>query len=118
MVNTLVGISLDFRGFVSNGDQEPMLLLQGNGRFMNLKLRYLRFVIEAAPTSSSELMDSTTIVATVLPIIGVMMTLLLIVSVILFAIRRQKRRKKIMINMNRLATEQEGINNGKGYYIY
>ena len=112
IVKTFVATGLDFRGFVSNDDQEPVFMLQANGRFMNLNLRYLRFVIEDTPTSYSGFSNTSATIATFLSVIGAMMTLLLIASVILFAIRRQKRRKKIMINMNQVAAEQEGVNTG------
>jgi hypothetical protein len=104
IVETFVGTSLDFRGFVNTDDQEPVLMLQANGYFMDLSLRYLRLVIEESISPNSGRMNLNAIIVTILPItIGVMITLLLIVSVIMFAIHRQKRRKNI------ITEQEEGI---------
>ncbi len=121
IVETFVGTTIDFRGFVNSpGAQQPVLMIQGNGRFMNLNLRFLRFVIEDTSNlgaSNSGRVNTTAIITTVLVIIGVMMILLVVVCVICFTIRRQKQRKKIT-NMNQLVTEQQALNNGNNIIIW
>jgi hypothetical protein len=94
IVETFIATSQDFLGFVSTGDQEPVLMLQGNGNFMNLSLRYLRFIIEESPNSQSSNTTHSLALAIVLPIVGGLTTIFLsIIAVLIFAIWWRKRKK-------------------------
>jgi hypothetical protein len=97
-VETFVGTSLDFRGFVNTDDQESVLMLQANGYFMDLSLRYLRLIIEESPNSQSANTALSLALAIVLPIVGGLTTIFLsiIIAVLIFAIWWRKR-KKVMI---------------------
>ena len=93
MVKTFVATGLDFLGFVSSGDQEPVLMLQGNGCFMNLNLRFLRFIIESEEPPNSQSSNIILVIVTVLPTIGGLMIFLLIITVLIFVIRWRKWKK-------------------------
>ena len=89
MAKTFVASGLDFLGFASNGG---VLMLRANGQFMNLKLRYLRFVIK-----NSESTNTTLVV--VLPTVGglILIMLLSTIAVVIFAIKWRKRKKTTML---------------------
>ncbi len=99
VVETFVGTSLDFRGFVNSpGAQQPVLMLQGNGRFMNLNLRFLRFVTEESPDSNSGSVVNNIVLVTVLATGGglIILIFLLGITVLIFAIKWRKRKKMII----------------------
>ncbi len=98
IVETFVGTSLDFRGFGSTGDQEPVLMLQVNGSFMDLGLRYLRLVIEESPNpQNTNTTLSSLALAIVLPIVGGLIIIFLsIIAVLIFTIWWRKREKVII----------------------
>ena len=84
MAKTFVASGLDFLGFSSNGG---VLLLRANGQFMNLNLRYLRFVIKNSKSANTTLV-------VVLPIVGglILIILLSTIAVVIFAIKWRKRK--------------------------
>jgi hypothetical protein len=97
IVETFVATSQDFRGFVSTGNQEPVLMLQGNGHFMDLSLRYLRLVIEESPNPQNTNTTLSLALVIVLPIVGgLTVTFLSIIAVLIFAVWWRKQKKVIM----------------------
>lgn len=93
VVETFVGTGLDFHGALT--DQQFRFPLQANGHFMNLSLRFLRFVIEQSPVQDSN--TETVILGTVLPTVGGLITLsLLSITVLIIAIKRRKMKKMVL----------------------
>ena len=98
-VNTFVANGLDFIDFGSSVDQQPVLILQANGKSVGLNLRFLRFVIEESQSANNTVGELQLTIVIVLPIVGGLAILIFLsaVAVVIFAIRWRKRIKRKMM---------------------
>ena len=96
-VETFVATQVNVIGVGSNG----LSIIQANGRFMNLNLRFLQFVINLQDATTSNLPTLIVIIATVVPA-GSLLFILVLVAVIIAGTQCQKRkkRKKKAMNLN------------------
>ena len=110
-VNTFVTNGMDFLGFESNVDQQPVLVLQANGKFVDLNLRFLRFVIEESQSANNTVGELQLTIVIALPIVGGLTIIIFLsgIAVVIIAIwwRKRIKRKKMMLGKD----PQNGFDN-------
>lgn len=108
MVETFVASRADVIDVDSNG----LSIIQANGNFMDLNLRFIQVVINPQNTTATNLPISIIIISTVVPL-GSLLLILVIVTVIIAGTQCRKRKTRIKKVMNQLngAEDNNGNNN-------
>ena len=96
-VETFVATQVNVIGVGSNG----LSIIQASGRFMDLNLRFLQFVINPQDATTSNFPTLIIIIATVVPAGSLLLILVLIAMIITGTqCRKRKKRKKKAMNLN------------------
>ena len=106
MVETFVASRVNVIGVGSNG----LSIIQANGNFMDLNLRFIQFIINPQNTTTTNLPTSIIIISTVVPL-GSLLLVLVIIVVIIAGTQCRKRKTRIKKVMNQLTGDNYGNNN-------
>ena len=106
MVETFVASRVNVIGVGSNG----LSIIQANGNFMDLNLRFIQFIINPQNTTTTNLPTSIIIISTVVPL-GSLLLVLVIIVVIIAGTQCRKRKTRIKKVMNQLTGDNNGNNN-------
>ena len=92
-------------------DSNGLSIIQANGNFMDLNLRFIQVVINPQNTTTTDLPISIIIISTVVPL-GSLLIVLVIVAVIIAGTQCRKRKTKIKKMMNQLNGAGDNSYNG------
>ena len=106
MVETFVASRVNVIGVGSNG----LSIIQANGNFMDLNLRFIQFIINPQNTTTTNLPTFIIIISTVVPL-GSLLLVLVIIAMIIAGTQCQKRKTRIKKVMSQLNGDNNGNNN-------
>ncbi len=102
-VETFVATRANVIGVGSNG----LSIIQANGNFMDLNLRFIQFIINPQNATTTNLPTSIIIISTVVPL-GSLMLVLVIIALIIAGTQNRKRKKRRKEALNQLTGDNNG----------